>query len=184
MNEIEFGYGVTLEAAWNELQKQSEEAKEPCYGTFNGNLIYSTDTLDDVYVRIIGETKAEFDMDQRRFREAYKRSEREFKKRIPCLTKYYIEEARGIVLQDKYEYWKLIVPIRLRDLYHGSELHSTLELCKIMRDDNLSFPEKMEKAREAFENQGHSGVSGALVCDLLEEFCPSGGPLANFIRNC
>ena len=183
MKEIEFGYGVTLEAAWNELQKQSEEAKEPCYGTFNGNLIYSTETLDDVYVRIIGETKAEFEMNKRRFREAYERSEREFKKRIPCLTKYYIEKARGIILQEKYEYWKLVVPIRLRDLYHGSELQSTLELCKIMRSDSLSFEARLRKAREAFQHQSHSGGSAAVVCSLLREFCPSGDALAHFIMN-
>lgn len=182
MKEIEFEYGITLEAAWNELQKQSEEAKEPCYGTFNGNLIYSTDTLDDVFVRIIGKTKAEFDAEQRRLYESRKRSEREFEKRLPCLTKYYIEKARGIIRQEKYEYWTLIVPIRLRDLYHGSELQSTLELCKIMKDNRLSFDARMMKARETFENQGHSGASGALVCKMLQEFCPLGDALANFIK--
>ena len=132
---------------------------------------------------IIGKTKAEFERDQRRFREAHKRSEREFEKRIPCLTKYYIEAARGVILQEKYERWKLVVPIRLHDIYRGNELRCTLELCKIMRDDSLSFEERMEKARKAFEDQNHSGASAALVCSLLREFCPSGDALAHFIMN-
>ena len=183
MKEIEFGYGITLEAAWNELQKQSEEAKEPCCGRFNGNLICSTDTLDEVYVRIIGQTKAEFERGKRRFHEAIKRKEQEFKKRIPCLTKYYIKEARGVILQEKYEYWKLVVPMRLHGMYHGNELRNTLELCKIMRDDSFSFEERMRKADKAFEDQNHSGNSAALVCSLLREFCPSGDALAQFIMN-
>ncbi len=182
MKEIKFRRGTSLEAAWNELQKQSEEAKETCCGMFNGTLIYSTDTLDEVFMEIIGKTKAEFDRDQRRLHESRKRSEREFEKRIPCLTKYYIEKARGIIRQEKYEYWKLVVPIRLRDLYHGSELQSTLELCKIMKDNNLTFDARMMKARDTFENQDHSGASGALVCGLLKEFCPLGEALANFIK--
>lgn len=182
MKEIKFRPGTSLEAAWNELQKQSKETNETCYGIYNCIPIYSTDTLDDVFVGIIGKTKAEFDMEQRRLYESRKRSEREFEKRLPCLTKYYIEKARGLIRQEKYEYWTLIVPIRLRDLYHGSELQSTLELCKIMKDNRLSFDARMMKAREAFENQNHSGASGALVCKMLQEFCPLGDALANFIK--
>lgn len=47
MKRIEFGAGQGLDAAYQDLQKNA-----PCYGEFNGRTLYSTDSLDDIYIKI------------------------------------------------------------------------------------------------------------------------------------
>ena len=183
MKEIEFYPGANIDDAWKELLVRSAECGETCFGMFNDVEIRSTDTLDDAYVKIIGETKAEYDKEMQDWRDEYKRKEEEYKASIPGLVPGYCEKARGIILEDQYEYWDKIVPIRLGDLYHGIELDNTLELCKIMRDENLSYNKRLRKAYDTFMNQGHSGMSAGLVANMLRKFCPDGEDLADAVMN-
>lgn len=183
MKEIEFYAGDTIDTAWKRLLRMSAECEDTCFGMFNGKEIRSTDTLDEVYVKVLGITKAEFDDLNRREREEYNRKEKEHKDNIPNLTKEYREKARGIILEDQYEYWDEIVPIRLDDLYHGMELDSTLELCKIMRDESVGYDERIRKAYDAFMDQGHSGMSAGLVAKMLRAFCPDGDDLADAVMS-
>lgn len=68
MKRIEFGAGQGLDAAYQDLQKNA-----PCYGEFNGRTLYSTDSLDDIYIKITRKTKQEFDEYLRQEREDYER---------------------------------------------------------------------------------------------------------------
>lgn len=183
MKEIEFYAGDTIDTAWKRLLRVSAECEDTCFGMFNEKELRSTDTLDEVYVKVLGMTKAELDDLMRKKREEYARKEKEHKDNIPNLTKEYREKARGIILEDQYEYWDKIVPIRLGDLYHGMELDSTLELCKIMRDESIGYDARIRKAYDAFMGQGHSGMSAGLVAQMLRVFCPGGDELADAVMS-
>ena len=183
MKEIEFLPGSDIDSAWQGLLRESADCKDTCCGLFNGKEIRSTDTLDEVYVKVLGMTKVYFDDLVRREREEYDRKEKEHKDNIPNLTKEYREKARGIILEDQYEYWDKIVPIRLDDLYHGRELDSTLDLCKIMRDESISYDKRLRKAYKTFMDQRHSGMSAGLVAKILRVFCPNGDELADAVMS-
>ena len=182
MKEIEFYAGETIENAWKTLLKESADCGETCFGTFNGPQLLSTDTLDEAYKKVTGLTKSEFDERDRKEREEHKRREEEFIASIPEKTKEYCAAARGVIVEEQYGYWDKIVPIRLNDLYHGMELDATLEICWIMRDESTSLKERIEKAKEAFYNQGHSGMSAGLVLSMIKTFCPNGTEVYNKLK--
>ena len=182
MKEIDFYAGENIENAWKTLLRASAECGETCYGMFNDKQLLSTDTLDEVYKKVTGLTKSEFDDECKREREEYEREKEEHIASIPEKTKEYCAAARGVIIEEQYGYWDEIVPIRLNDLYHGMELDATLEICRIMRDESVSLEERIEKAKEAFDNQGHSGMSAGLVLSMLKTFCPEGTALCNRIR--
>jgi hypothetical protein len=183
MKEIEFLPGDSIDTAWKELLKASAECGDTCFGEFNGKEIRSTDTLDEAYMKILGMTKSEYEKEMQDWRNDYERQEKEHKDNIPNLIPIYREKARGVILEDQYEYWDKIVPIRLDDLYHGMELDATLDLCKIMRDESMSYDERLKKAYDTFMDQGHSGMSAGLVASMLRTFCPDGHDLADAVMN-
>ena len=183
MKKIEFLPGDSIDTAWKELLKASAECGDTCFGEFNGREIRSTDTLDEAYMKILGKTKSEHEKEMQDWRNEYERREKEHKDNIPNLIPIYREKARGVILEDQYEYWDKIVPIRLDDLYHGMELDATLDLCKIMRDESMSYDERLKKAYDTFMDQGHSGMSAGLVASMLRTFCPDGHDLADAVMN-
>lgn len=183
MKEIEILPGDSIDTAWKELLKASAECGDTCFCEFNGREIRSTDTLDEAYMKILGKTKSEHEKEMQDWRDEYERREKEHKDNIPNLIPIYCEKARGVILEDQYEYWDKIVPIRLDDLYHGMELDATLDLCKIMRDESMSYDERLKKAYDTFMDQGHSGMSAGLVASMLRTFCPDGYDLADAVMN-
>lgn len=182
MKEIEFYPGTTIAEAWRALLKESADCGETCFGMFNGKQLLSTDTLDRAYKKVTGLTKSELDEQERKDREEFKRQEEEFIASIPSKTEEYKKAARGVIIEDQYDYWDEIVPIRLHDLYHGMELGATLEICRIMRDESVSLEERIERAKKAFNNQGHSGMSAGLVLSMIKAFCPDGTAVYNKIK--
>lgn len=132
---------------------------------FNGVILKETDTIDEAYTKVLGVTKEEFDEERRKEREEYERKEREWKESIPAKTQEYYNMGRGIIREDKYDFWDEIVPIRLRDLYHGMELDATLD---ILREWNESGSYK--KCHDIIVEQGHSGWSHGLVVRMVKTF--------------
>ena len=178
MKKIELFAGCSIDAAYDELHKSSE----PCYAVFNGKEITSEDTLYEMYLKIVGCSKAEFEKRQKQWHDDYVKREEEHKAKIPELTEVYRKKARGIILEDKLELWDKCVPIRLGDLYHGMELDATLEISKIMGDETIDFEARMKNAYDLFQKQGHSGMSAGLVMSMLREFCPNGNEIADAIK--
>lgn len=179
MKEIDLFAGANLDQAIELLKHEAEQAGEPCFGKFNGKEIYSTDTIDEAYIKVLGKSKAEYEEGWRKWREEQDRLEREHQDRIPKLTEQYRKEARGLVLDNELEYWDEIVPIRLGDLYHGMELQQVIDCCKIMRDESLVFSARLEKAYDVFMAEGHTGLSAGLTMAMLRRFCPYGNELAD-----
>lgn len=179
MRQIEFYCGCNVEKAWHMLQKEAEDSGEPCSGMFNDKELFSTDTLDEAYMKITGMTKAESDAHIKQWLDERKRKEQEHKALIPKLTEMYRKRARGLVLDETLESWDEVVPIRLGDIYRGMELGNVLECCSVMRDESLSREERLRKAYGIFADEGHSGTSAAITMAMLRKFCPDGNELAD-----
>jgi len=178
MKKIEFYPGINLDKAYQELQDNA-----PCYGEFNEKTLYSTDSLDEVFVKVTGKSKAEHDEYIRKMHEEYERKEAEFKAKIPQLTEDYRKRAIGIIPEGYLELWNEIVPIRLNGLYHGMELDCWLELVAVLNDTSKKELERFEICRSLFSKQGHSGMSAWLVFNGLKCFHPLGEMLVLYIND-
>lgn len=175
--KIEFELGSNIEDAVNKLLYYGRRNVLVC-GDFNGHTLYSdTVTLDGAYKEIIGKSKAEFDKSQQEWKENYEREEREYKERIPSLTKEWMQKGRETLAEDKWEYWDKIVPIRLNDLYHGMELRCCLDIVEILNNGGT-----LDEAKKMIVNQNHSGMSWGLVCSMVREFCDRGNEFVEYVR--
>jgi len=179
MKQIKFYGGCNIDEALLMLQQVAEKSGEQCCGEFNGKTLFSTDTLDEAYMKVTGKTKAEHDLHVKQWLDEQKRQREEHEARIPKLTEMYRQKARGLVLDDTLEYWDKIVPIRLGDIYRGMELGNVLECCRVMRDESLNREERLRKAYGIFSDAGHSGNSATLTMAMLRKFCPDGNELAD-----
>lgn len=178
MKKIEFYAGQGLDNAYQDLQINA-----PCCGEFNGKVLYSTDTIDEIYAKVLGVSKLEHEEYLHKEHEEYERKKAEFKAKIPQLTDEYRKRARGIIPVEHLEYWDKIVPIRLNDLYRGMELDCWLELIAALNDNTKDELEKLESCRAMFSKQGHSGMSAGLVFSGLKYFHPLGEMLVTYIQN-
>ncbi|RXZ78096.1 hypothetical protein EBB07_29010 [Paenibacillaceae bacterium] len=175
--EINFVAGSTIEDAVRELLMYKNQGVL-AFGEFNGAKLFSeTVTLDGAYKEIIGKTKTEFDESQRKWKEDYEQKDKEFKKDIPSLSEEWKKKGRGVLSENKWEYWDKIVPIRLGDLYHGMELGCCLDIVKILNNNG-----SLDEAKRKIENQNHSGMSFGLVCSMVREFSDRGNEFVNYVR--
>lgn len=182
MKLVENLIGYSIDDCLSELKQLAKENNEECYCDFNGKFIYSTDTLDGAYIRITGVPKSEIEARRKKKKEDYEKELEEHKKSIPLKTEEYRKLARGLVLESELEFWDEIVPIRLNDLYRGMELDSTLDLIRIMRNEDLPLEDRLTRCKTEFENQGHSGMSAGLMFAMLARFCPNGEILVQTLR--
>lgn len=166
--ELQGCLGNRLEDVVTKLIKHNENG-EKFWISFNGHDLYSDKvTMDSAYLQVMDKTKADHD---KQMEEMYKRYDEEKKAHedsIPTQTEERRKAARGIIREDKLDYWDKIVPIRLGDLYRGMELECTIEIGKFLNE------EQYVEAKELMESQGHSGMSWGLVKRMVNEFCNNG----------
>lgn len=175
--EIEFGIGSDIEQAVEQLLKHKDNG-EAVYGEFNGVKLYSNqDTLESAFKKVTGKTKAEFDLQQKKEHNRYKKEEKEHKDNIPTLTKEWIDKGEKILDEEYHELWEKIVPIRLGDLYKGMELGSTLDIVA-----KLNINCDLIDAKNIIKNQGHSGMSYGLVRSMVKSFCKRGEEFSKYIN--
>ena len=167
MKKVELWGVLDLDGAIKRLKDEAEKNCCVCWAEFNMEKIYSTDSVDEAYLKVCGCTKAERDAKEKQWHEEYERKEQEHKANIPALTEKYRQEARGLVIEEELEYWDEIVPIRLGDLYHGMELGCTLSLIRVMKEESIPLDERLVKAHRVFDSQGHSGMSAGLMFAML-----------------
>lgn len=174
--EIEFGLGARIEECVNELLEYKEKG-ELVFGTFNGYKLYSDSvTMDSAYKEITGKTKQEFDDCAKKQHEEYKKQKQEHLDTIPEQAKHWMEEGRKVLDKSKWALWDRMVPVRLHDLYQGTELKYCLDVVKILDNGTL------EDAKKEIECQGHSGMSFGLVCAMVKEFSQRGEEFADYVR--
>ena len=182
MKQVEIWGALNLDDALKKVKAEAEKYGCVCWAEFNMEKIYSTDSVDDAYIKVCGCTKAERDAKEKQWHEEYERKEQEHKDNIPALTEKYRQEARGLVIEEELEFWDKCVPIRLNDLYRGMELGCTLSIIRVMKDESISLDERLVKAHRVFYSQGHSGMSASLMFSMLYKFCPDGKKLVEYLR--
>ena len=174
--ELICALGCNIEEALEELKVKQVNSTYKLYCKFNGYELTSDMSLDDAYKLVTGKTKEELDaLEEKRYKK-YKREEEEHKAKIPQLTEEYIEKAKGIIRDDKHEFWAKCVPIRLDDLYRGMELQSMLDIAVLLNE------EKYDEAEKVFLDQGHSGMSAGLMFSMISEFCNNGEEFVKRVR--
>ena len=183
MRKIDKYIGTELDQVLLNLKIESKSCNEDCYIDFNGKEVYSTDTLDEAYIKVCGCSYGEHKKRVQEWLYQREREAEEFKSKIPEFTEHYRNEARGVILEEDLEYWDKIVPIRLGDLYRGYELRCTLDIVRIMKRVSTPLGDRLNDAKCEFERQNHSGMSAGLMFSMLSRFCPNGEELVNSLRN-
>lgn len=181
MKEIEIYPGVNIDYAYEQLKKYKQETGEDCFCKFNDKELYSSETLDEMYLKVTRKTKTKFDKDLQDKHNEYLRKEAEFHAKIPQLVIEYRKRARGIIPDKHLEYWDKIVPIRLNDLYKGFELDCWLKLIFELNTDKPK-EERFKNCLQMFIDQGHSGMSASLVFSGLCRFHDLGSQLVDYIK--
>lgn len=174
-------YGA-LSLALKMVKAEADKHDCVCWAEFNGKKIYSTDSVDDAYLKVYGCTKAEYEDKVRKEREKWKRQEQEHKANIPNLLDKYLKDARGLVIEEELDNWDKCLLPRLNDIHRGIELGYTLDIIRIMRDESISLDERLVKAQQEFYSQGHSDVPASLMFAMLCKFCPDGDVLVEYLR--
>jgi len=176
--KIEFFCGCTIDEAVKRLLEYKETG-ENVYIEFNGVNLYSTTVnINDAYILITGMNKQDYDEKIRKEHEEYKQKEKEHELKIPELTEEWIKKGHDILDIKYWDKWDEIVPIRLKDLYHGMELKCCLEIIKMLNNG-----EPYENCKFVLDDQGHSGMSYSLVSRMIYEFCDEGQHFSNYINN-
>lgn len=171
-----YGY-LNIAEFWQDMQKQTVY---PCYGKFNDKFVIlegnENYTEDDIYKFIIGKTKAEHILCEKRWHEEYERKEREWQAKIPAMVYEYRKKGHEIIDRKYWQLWDECVPIRLKDLYHGFDLDTTLELIAMRDASNEELKEKMF-------NQGHSNMSFCLVKQMFRVLSDRGKEFYDWYEN-
>lgn len=166
--EIKFMAGMSIGRAVEELLKHKEQG-DLVYGVFNGHYLYSDSvTTDTAYMLILGESQEQHQKELQKSADKAEIRRQEHVKAIPEKARHWISEGEKVLESDKLEYWTRIVPIRLGDLYQGMELKQTLDLIKLLHED------RYEEADSLIYTQGHSGMSYALIKQMLIELDSKG----------
>lgn len=166
--KVDFRCGQTLADCVLELVKYAAKGEFVC-ADFNGHTLYSdTVSMDSACLEITGSTY--FDrLNQRELnRQRLIKEEEEHQKKVPELSKIWIEKGHKVLSKDKWSKWDECVPVRLSDLYHGMELGMCLDIIRTINEKSL------EEAVEVMNNQGHSGASWGLMKYMIKTFSDKG----------
>lgn len=175
--KVNFSGGMTIEEAVEYLHQLSNKTGKDYYGTFNNNTLTSDMTVDEAYIKYMGMTLDELRRKQEEWRQDLIKREEEHQKRIPQLTKEYIEKGHKILSKDKWDEWDRCVPIRLGDLYEGMELGQCLDIIKTVKDNSIVA------GIEVMKNQCHSGMSWGLMKSMIKTFCDCGNEFVETLDN-
>lgn len=178
MKEIQFDPGQSIDRAIEKLKDAEATNGEPCYGMFNGVKITSSDDVDSAFMKITGNTKAEFDKKQEEEHDKYLAENKKHEESIPELTAQWIDRGKVLLPQKYHADWEACVPIRLGDLYRGMELGCCLNIVEQL---NSGCP--LSVAKDIFDGQGHSGMSAGLVLSMVSHFCDRGMEFSKFVKS-
>jgi len=171
---IRFRAGESIVSAMKELKSH----KDLVCGSFNRHMLYSDESIDSAYKKITGKSMAEYEEDQRKWLEDLRREEEEHKAAIPELTKEWIEKGNNVLDEKYHELWAELVPVRLKCLYRGMELGSSLEIIELLNNGC-----KLNVAKKTMEGQGHSGMSFSLVSLMIRDLCDRGQKFFNYVKH-
>lgn len=167
--------GNRIEDVYNNFQLFKNCGFDVCT-KFNGKMINSDMTLNEMYKEVTGKTYDEFqEMIEQKNKEVEEQEEKH-KAMIPELTKKWIKWGKKNLPHDKRATWKKCVPIRLNDLYQGWELDCFKEIFDAHKEGKTK-----EEIKDIMNKQGHSGMSHHLECSIISTFLDE--DLAKYLSN-
>ena len=144
---------------------------------FNGITLYSdTVTLDSAYIAIIGETKADYDNSFERVIKNLHIEKEEHERKIPELSKLWMDKGREILPKEKWTDWDILVPRSLHGSLQGFELGWCLNIIQMLNSN-----ETFLAAKEELLKQGHTGGSLRVVCDMVIDFSQIGREFVKYL---
>ena len=176
--EIKLPLGIGLDNAYDIIQNNA-----PCKAEFNGEMMYSIDSLDSMYLKATGYSRDEFynelNLTMKKCSEKYHR----FAGTVTGLIEKYRAKARGIIPINELSFWDEFVKVRVTDIYRGMELDCILDLANILNKTDIDKRERFKQCKILFDEQEHSGCSGALTLSGLAAVHPLGQELSDFINS-
>ena len=167
--EIEVLPGSNLESVVYTLLAAKARG-ESVYCEFNGHKLYSdTVSMDSAFMEVTGQTKADFDKAQDEWHKNYEKEQKAAEQRAQNNISNWIEKGQALIFPERYEEWEKCVVARAKDLYHGVELDSALEIMQA-----LESGASVEEAKQMLDKQGHSGMSASIVRNILFAFSKKG----------
>ena len=163
-------YFSKLDECVKALLKYKKRGKS-VYTEFKGYKLYSCDvTMDSAYQEVTGyKSKAECDKIKqeliKKIDEEDKNEKMEASEKIP----YWIRRGQKFIYTERGEEWERYVKTRAKGIYNGMDLDAVLELM-----EGLENGESIEKVKEIFYNQNHSGSSEELVRNAIFKFSKRG----------
>ena len=173
-NNKEYSYynigWATVEEAVIELIKETIRKKQLFYTQFNETIIYSDEiSLDSAYKEITGKDYNEFQLARKQEYEKILKYNAEYEKKIPELTKSYIEKGHQIISPSYWTKYDEIVDASLHGMYKGFDLDCALELIQMLNNkDDIS------KVGKKMRMQNHSGWSAVVVKHMVKDLCDRG----------
>ena len=173
-------YGfLNLEQLWDSIQNCIKHKVFNVFFAFNGKYIILEDdniSEDEVYKFICGKTKEQKKIEDDNWLAEYQRKEKQWKDKIPFLTKEYEEKGRRIIAEKYWLKWEELVPIRLNDIYHGFDLDAVLQLIEIANNN-----ESLQNIYKKMFEQGHSGFTYFTVLGMFKELSDVGKQFYDFV---
>lgn len=174
MKQIEFAPCTEISECYKQLLEESRRnGGEPVCGLFNSTMMYSTESLDNFYHRHFHKSQKEFEKELELERAYREQKQIEHIQNTPRLIIEYRQKARGIITESRLPAWDNIVPTRVSGIYEGYDLQCALDLITILNEDKPIL-ERIDKCREKFAEQAHSGCSGTVVLGLTSAFHKDG----------
>ncbi len=166
--KIEF-YGNTLDQCVEALLKYQRRG-ESVVVSFNGHDLYSCDvTMDSAYKEVLGLTKAEFNRKREEWRKEDKEAQERKKAKVQEQIPYWLEKGSNLIYPERAEEWKQCVEARASDLYQGWDLNAAIEIMEMLENGAT-----IDDAKEALDNQDHSGASYGMVRSIVFSFSKKG----------
>ena len=176
--EIKLPFGIRIDNAYDIMQNNA-----PCKAEFNGEMMYSTDSLDSMYLKATGYSRGYFYDRFNATMRKYSEERHKFEGIVTGLIEKYRAQARGIIPIDKLPFWVQFVTTRVTDIYRGMELGCILDIANILNKTDIDKRERFKQCRILFDEQEHSGCSGALTLSGLAAVHPLGQELSDFINS-
>ena len=177
MKRIEFNIGDNIEKIYKKLQENA-----PCFGVLNGEKIYSKYTLDEIYLKITG-------MKKRDYEEHIKEMDfyaivynlKEYKESIPDIIQYCKKRGRGIIQKEYIQVWDNFVTVKIKR-YNGFEVFFLLDIIEVLNNEEKSREERINECVFMFNDKYIHGNSRGKVLNWIEYFHPLGMMLVEKMR--
>lgn len=167
--DISIPWGDTVVDAYNALHLKSEETGKRYRLMFNGEELYSDETLDEMYIKVVGKTKQEFD-------DYVSLVTLRSKKYTPIKYDYIVRYGKGIIDPKYWDNLEKIAVYSLEGRYKGRDLKAAIDVINFLRAG------KSSKAKKELLNQGHSEDSLNIVCSMIYALSDEGTDFCKTIK--